>query len=407
MSPASCKFIYFLALVHIMKGNIPGLKSEVLTLINRNGDAAATYMAKIQTTTRCAQECLRLGDEVCKFTSVDKTNRSCKFSADKIDIDTLSTAVILVYEVTEREGVFIKVSRNADYEEASEGCHQLKGYLASYEQLMSAVNHFGKDVTCDQCWLISGEVTFTNDETPCQLVDPAIRCNVYPDRTTLYPCFYCYITSFISEGRDYHSASRILHLSRDGSEGYTYNEAESLCQGNYGGHLALPMEVYNASLTGVQICETAWFSNGMQGAPYHKDQEICWGNVLTGYKFSISDHYEGEYKKSAYCSLANHFVDDYPFPAHGIISVRGRETYTLTYSEASSRCLSIGGTLAKYNQMLVAHEAGYQSLYRSWLKEKYVVYSCVFYPECSPYGVENTGVKPTYKEYDAFCHVPK
>ncbi|XP_071946688.1 versican core protein-like [Antedon mediterranea] len=261
------------------------------------------------------------------------------------------------------------------------------------------------NLTCDICWLISGEVTFSNDQTMCELVNPDLRCNLYPDRTSLYSCFYCYINPIIMPfGIDYHSDCRILHISYDSTQGYHYADAETRCRDEFNGHLALPMELYNVSVNGVKSCEIAWFSNNLISRP--ENAEICWENAITGNKFRIVD--PTIYYKPAYCSLLNVEPGAYPYPDHGVIFVTPKDSFrnVLNYTQAMERCTEIGGSLASENQMRAANQAGYQQLRRGWINDKYVAYSCVH--GCSPLGVTvSKGQKLESNQNDAFCHIPK
>ncbi|XP_071944959.1 uncharacterized protein [Antedon mediterranea] len=340
------------------KARTPGLKSELFRIRTMSGEA--TYSIKLYRI-RCAHACLRIGFEKCSHIRIGG-KIVCQTTQD-IESDDVSEPT-RDYEISIQDGMFSKMSLDVNYEQATKECQRLKGSLASYEQLVTAIVKYGENATsCDNCWLISGEVTFSNDENMCVLEEPATRCNIYPDRSAVFPCFYCYFYSNLPpEVKDYHSDWKILNLRYDVANGYIYTDAENRCQSEFGGHLALPMEVYNATLTGFKQCRRAWFTKGMFGNCCFFHTGPCWENILVGTRFRISEHHAGETKISAFCSLLDVDADQYPFTVYRIVAIRGLIASSLTtFTEADDKCAEIGGRLATSSELVEANNAGYHT----------------------------------------------
>ncbi|XP_071959465.1 uncharacterized protein [Antedon mediterranea] len=392
--------------VNVTKTRTPGLRT---VLFRTKTGTISAKMSDQPISIRCAQACLRLGYDACDYFRISRPLVEGSVPGCDIKNSIADNDVLLEYEIKFQNGAFIKVMDEVNYQQALDKCLQLKGNLAFYEQLVSAIK-YGMKMTCDQCWLISGEVTFSNEDTGCDLVDASTRFNLYPERDELYSCFYCYIYS--NQPQDTHSyypASKILYLRKNNGTGYNYVGAETRCQSEFGGHLALPMEVYNASLNGVTMCldKKFWFSHNMSGACCVEDYiDTCWSNILVGGKFKITNLEKKKLRK-AFCSLSNIDLNQYPYPSHWVIAIRGEQKKSLTFKEASEKCRDIGGTIATKEQVNKAYLKGYFSPIRGWIAEERVVRSCsiVHGTTCEYIGLfEETTT--TSAEYDAFCYVP-
>ncbi|XP_033122670.1 aggrecan core protein-like [Anneissia japonica] len=271
----------------------------------------------------------------------------------------------------QKDGVYF-LSVFHDYQEAEKICRIRSGSIASYEQLYNAFQPSLKN--CKEGWLISGEIAFTEITGQCTLKPPEQRSNVFPCK--IYQSgVYCY--------RDYNESvdifdylpktQRIIRLTDSNSKKLNAEDAEICCSTDFGGHLAMPVEVYTTSLSlGVNLCEAGWLSNWLAGNP-------CYGHMPPDFwLFPIGNLIRfksptNEYNAFCFVPLSKQnitYTD--PFPSHRVASVE--MGYTLNYYDARDFCKSRGGRMATRAEVEYAQQSGYDCCSAGWVTSGEVVY---------------------------------
>ncbi|XP_033099917.1 aggrecan core protein-like, partial [Anneissia japonica] len=176
------------------------------------------------------------------------------------------------------------------------------------------------------------------------------------------------------------NTQRIVRLTKSKSEKLSANESEVCCSNRFGGRLATPLEVYNASYSlGVDFCIEGWYLGWLAGNP-------CTGSnspsefwfYPTGNAIKLIDPMM-KYFSFCYITLPNHRITSPdPFPPHRVMCVCGDfgppKRYTLTYQEVVFRCIGYGGTLANRAQVENAQRLGYDCCSAGWVQSGEVIF---------------------------------
>ncbi|XP_071953287.1 aggrecan core protein-like [Antedon mediterranea] len=319
----------------------------------------------------------------------------------------ISAVYLSILDFFFSDGIYSS-STNAAYEVASSTCTINLGSLASYEQLYNAYQPRMDD--CIEGWLISGEIAFTKiNGDKCTFNSPDQQSNIFPDKT-YESGYYCHRGYNQPLGLfDYiPTIQRIIRLTGLNSDKLNANESDTRCSTLFGGRLATPVEVFNASYSlGVDLCTDCWFLGGLAGNPCSGNTPSTFWNFPTGNNIWLQDP-STEWFAMCYIPLQNQSITlPDPFPSHRVMLVSGAVKYTLTKQDAMNRCAYYGGALASPDQLRNAQSAGYDYCSYGWVSTG----GKVMYPVvrsragCGSPPIMSKNIHSGSK-YDGYCYIP-